>query len=308
MWTDPDVGRSDFILAAAALLLGRFAIELVASLPLYPGGLAASLLQLVWIWVLTGLVPVLLARYRGSGADAFALTTDRTRAGPGLLLALPVVAVAAVRGLANGTVASAMLGRVSAAAVPDPTISPGGIDVVQIVLAGLGVVVLWLGTSLLLPFLTTQASSGFRGTDMDLTAALRTFGTGAAGAGLVLGLLKALGSATGWLSVLVSAGGLLAVVLMVDRMVPPKTRTARATILAPAIVILGAFLLATGGLLGGDLLAGLYGGTLAAGVAVVVAVLVEARRTWAAVPLLAALSVYPTCMGPLPFLDTLLAC
>ena len=82
-------------------------------------------------------------------------------------------------------------------------------------------------------------------------------------------------------------------VLVADRLVPVAPTTSRATFLAPAIVAVVAHVWSFGGFRA-NLPFSLYSGALAAGVVVVLAALIEARRTgWAIVPLLAAITWFP---------------
>lgn len=308
----PDDARSDFILAAATLLFGRFAVSFLVDLPGYPGGLAGQVLLVFWVFALTGLVPLLLVRYRNHGGEAFGLDTQRSGLTYGVVLAVPVVINGVLRGLVpGGSLVDALLGRLSPTAAANPVVdaSAGGFVPVELLLDVLLVASLGLGSLLLIPFLTVRAADGFRRTELSLTEAIRTFGLGTAGAALVLGLLRSLGGVVTPVRVLLNTVTLVALVLLTDRVVELRTDTSRATMLAPALVTLIAFLFLGGGIIGGDLLLALYAGSIAAGLAIVVATLVEAGQGWAVLPLVAALVIYPPpCFNVVPFSGPLIAC
>lgn len=304
MWADTEEARSDFVLTAAALVFGGFIVSLVAMLPFYPrSGIVAALLSLAWLFALTALVPLLLARYRDQTADAFGLDTGREAVVPGLALAAPVVVAAVLRSvLLGGTPVRAVLGRFAGAGGFDPRLAdPAGaaLSLFDLVLAALTVAVLTVGGVLLYTFLTTRARDGFRRVELPLTQALRSFGMAAAGIAALLGLLRSIAGA-GLLPTLVTVAGLVALVLLADRLIPAGVTTGRAAILGPAVVALVAAVVGTGGLFG-NLLGGLFVGSLAGGVAIVIACLVESRRAaWAVVPMVAAMAVYPaSCLSPL---------
>lgn len=306
MWMHPEDARSDFILAAAATLLGGFVVRLLTTLPLYPRSvLLAGLLDLVWIVALTALVPWLLARYRDHGPGAFALDRPRGAWVRGLVVAAPVVVVGIVLLLPAGGIVTAALGRLGGAPLGPTVALAQGLDALGLAFAALRVVVLALGALLLYTFLVTRARDAFRRTELSVTEALRTFGMGAAGVALLLALLRAI--TLDPVSQLTPVVGLAAMVLLTDRQVPLGATTSRATVLAPAIVTALAHLLGAGSFRG-DILLGLYGGALGAGIAVVVAALVESDRGgWAVAPLALVTALYPTCLSPLAF-ELQLAC
>lgn len=296
MLIEPDEARSDVILAAAAAVLGTFLIGFVRQLPLYPRtGLLGALVAAFWIFALTGLVPLLLARYRGDDLAAFGLDGARQSWRRGLVLVLPVAAMGVLNALlvaADPTVAG--LGRIGRALTsPAPTVAG---------FAALELAFLVVGGVLLTTFLTVRGREGFRPVDLSLTQALRTYGMGAAGVALVAGLLRSLGPDVRVGAVLLEVAALVAVVLLADRMIPLGPTVPRGAVLAPMIVIAVAHLFALGGgLLFGNPLIGLHAGGLAAGTATVVAVLVSARNmAWATIPLLIAVHWWPTCLSPVP--------
>lgn len=315
MFMSPEDARSDFVLAAATTLFGGVVASLIVALPLYPRhGVVGEILSLVWLFALTGLVPYLLVRYREMGFDGFGLDQDRGAVVPGLIVALPVVVLGVVRTLGFGEsrgldavldgpsvpLTSALLGRLSGGAFGDPTVGPdpsAADALTDFIFRIASVALLFVGIVLLFTFLTTRARDGFRRTELPLVEGLRTFGMATAGLALLFGVLSAVRPGVTLLNALFNAGALVAMILLVDRFVTKRTTTSRATLLAPAVV---ALLIHVVG--GGDLLFNLYAGVMAAGAAIVLAVLVETRtHAWAAVPVAVAMALYPTCLSPLAF-------
>ncbi|MEX2505096.1 MAG: hypothetical protein WD378_09605 [Egicoccus sp.] len=287
--------RSDVILAGATTLFGGIVIGLLSALPLYPrGGVAGVALDLVWIFVLTGLVPWLLARYRDERLNAFGLDGPRAWR-TGLILVVPIAALGVLRQFVSaGLTDTALLGRVGGAGFT------GVGNATAIALGLLAFVVTSLGALLLTSFLVVRGRDAFRSPDVLLTELLRTFGVGACGVALVLGLLRSIGPAQ-LLPTLLQVVGLGALVLVADRVVTTRRMAPRAAILTPVVVLGAAHVFAFGGLFRGDLLSGLYAGALAAGTATVTAVLLESReKAWAIVPMYLALHWWPSCLSPLP--------
>jgi hypothetical protein len=295
--------RSDVILAGATTLFGGFAVGLLARLPFYPrSGLLPVILGVVWVFVLTGLVPLLLARYRGDGIAAFGLDAPRSGWTVGVLLAVPVVVLGVLRQLVFAdSVSAALLGRMGGASFSSPLLGDGGAA-----LLGLGVVLqaalfvaTTLGTLLLVCFLTARGRTAFRSPEVSTTELLRTFAMGATAVALVLGVLRSIGAAP-LLPVLLHVAALAVLVLLADRQVQPRELAARSAVLTPVVFVVVSHVFAFGGLFRGDLLAGLYTGALGAATAAVVAVLLEGRRlAWAVVPLMVALHWWPSCLSPL---------
>ncbi|GGI08795.1 hypothetical protein [Egicoccus halophilus] len=296
MYLSRDDARSDVILAGATTLFGGLVIGLLTALPLYPGPgtVLGSFLDIAWIFVLTGLVPWLLARYRQDRIAAFGLDGPRTGWRTGLALAVPAVVLGVLHQLVTAGADTRLLGRVGGA---------GFLTMDAVAAAALGLLsfaVATAGALLLTCFLVVRGREAFRSPDVSLTELLRTFGVGAAGVALLTGLLRAIGAAPLLPSVL-QVAGLLALVLVADRLVPPRRTIPRAAVLTPVAVLGIAHVFAFGGLFRGDLLSGLYAGSLAAGTATITAVLLASRdRAWAVVPLFAALHWWPSCLSPLP--------
>lgn len=289
MWTNPEEARSDFILAAAAAIFGPLLLRLLAPFGLGAvqsrGPVAGALFGLV-AFGFTGLVPLLLARYRGGGLAAFGLDTPRTSMAAGLLAAVPLVLVGMLKWWVPTRSIPQALAGIFAPVIDDPF----GLGFVA-----LGALALFVGSVLLFTFLTVKARDGFARVELTQLQMLRTFGLAAAGASALIGLLLV---PTGRIALGVAflePLALAAVVLLADRLVQPRVTTSRATIFGPAIVAL----LLQLELFGGAFLTSLREGLLAAGLIVVVAVLVETpKAAWAAVPLLAAASFYAVSFRP----------
>ncbi|MTV26486.1 hypothetical protein FTX61_13845 [Nitriliruptoraceae bacterium ZYF776] len=316
MYVSAEDARSDVILAGAAAIFGPLLLTLVDGTPGLPrAGAPRVALDLAFAFAITGLVPLLLARYRRDLPGAFLLGPVRGAQRPraqvttGLVLALPIAVLGIVRGLAVvGELGPAALGRISAAALPAPVVGRTTFDVVGALLAVATVVVLTLGALLLIGFVTVRGRDAFRQDDRSSTELLRTVGMGAAGLGLVLGLVRSIGSGSPLLAVL-NALTLAAVVLLVDRQVPRGATVPRAAVLTPAVLVVLLHVFAAGGLLGGGLVRGLQTGALAGGIALALAILAEHRRSMlVAVPALVALAWWPSCLSPVPILAGLSAC
>ncbi len=305
MWMNPEDARSDFILAGAVAVFGPIVHDLLVRLPFYPRtGVVSQLIEIAWLLALTALVPYLLARYRDQGAEAYGLTGARGALGTGVLLGIPVIVVALVHGLVYGSVLEALLGRFGMTGTATPAIllpqsAPSA--ALDLAVTFLRVAALALGSTILFGFLVTRARDAFRQHEMSVVEGLRTFGMAAAGVALLLGLLAALAGSVGWLSVMLHVAGLVAIVLLADRLIPPQVSTSRTTLIAPAIVALLMDILAAGGFFRGDLLFGLYSGALAGGMVFAVAALIEARgHAWAVPSLLLIVAIYPTLLTVLP--------
>jgi len=308
VYISPDDAKTDVILAAAVAVLGVRLRAFVASLPLYPRpGLAAAVLDLVWIFALTALVPVLLARYRQDGAAAFGFSGGGGRIardgggieraggiGRGLVLAVPAVLIGA--GFqAFGTIGGlgALLGRLAG---PVATGSP-----IDLAYAIGQVALLSIGALVLVGFMATRAREGFpRSPETSLTQLIRTIGLGAVGVAFVGGLLRALTGGGSLVFALGNAVALAAILLLTDRMIPTRLSVPRTAIVAPVVVVVVGQVFATGGLFRGDLLGGLTAGALAAGVTIAIAALAQTRDgVMVAVPLVVAAHFWPTCLSPL---------
>jgi hypothetical protein len=302
---DADDAKSDVILAAAVAVIGPTVVAFVSRLPLLPQtGLLAALLGIGSLALLTLLVPLWLARYRGDGAAAFGL---RETAGPvavagapgtkgaALLLAAPAAVTGALSLLVLGADAvTVVLGRMGPAFW-----SADGVT--GLLIAVLEVVVLTAGTFVLVGFLGVRSRDGFpRSPDTSLTELVRTFGLGAVGVALLTGIVRLATGASVVLLVL-HLLALVAVLLLTDRLVPAGISVPRTTVVAPLVVILVLQTFSAGGLFGGGLLLGLHRGALAAGVVIAIAALGATRRgSGVAFLLVIAVHWWPTCLSPLP--------
>lgn len=303
MYISPEDARSDVILAGATTLFGGFALQLLTRLPFYPRqGVLPLLLGAGWIFVLTGLVPLLLARYRGHGLAAFGLERARSAWRSGLMIAAPVAVVGVLVTLGRGgSVGNAVLGRIGAPLLGLTGSGSAATAAGFLVVALAQLAALSAGALLLITFLTVRGRDAFRTTEVSLTELIRTFGMGAALVALLLGLLRSLGAAQVVPTVL-QVLGLAAVVLLTDRLVSPASLVPRTAIVTPVVAVVVLHVFAAGGIFRGDLLTGLYGGAMGAGLAVAIAALIETRwRAWAVVPLIIALHWWPNCLSPLAF-------
>ena len=184
------------ILAAATTLFGGFVATIVVRLPLYPReGLLGWMLGIGWIFALTGLVPLLLSRYRGDRHAAFGLDVPTSTWRAGVVLALPVVALGLLRELVLvGSPTTALLGRMAGSGAGSPVIGEQltQLFAVDIVIGVSQLVLLAVGMVLLIGFLSVRGGAGLRSTELRLTEMLRTFGIGAAGVALVLAIASLL--------------------------------------------------------------------------------------------------------------------
>jgi hypothetical protein len=297
MWMSSEDARSDFVLAAAALVFGSMVTAFLTLLPFFPAGIIGDVIALGFIYALMIRFPRFLGRYREQGLEAHGLGADRSGITDGLLIAAPILVFGYVRLLSASGVAGAVLGRIGA--TNQSTIAT--LTVIDIARNLAILTVAAIGSVLLYGLLVTRARDAFRATEISLVEGLRSYGLGALGIGTLMGLLLSLvpgGVPT--LHVLLDSAGLLVALLLVDRLVVSKDRTTRATILGPAIVVVASYVFAFGGLFGGGLQIGLYRGGMAACTAVLVAALIETRRAaWAAVPVIIATLWVPTC-GAMP--------
>ncbi len=289
MWANPEEARSDFILAAAAAIFGPLLLRLFAPFglgALQRRGPVGGTLFVLAAFAFTGLVPLLLARYRGGGLAAFGLDTPRSAISAGLLAAAPLVLVGLVEWWATSRSLPRALSGVFAPVIDDPF---------GLAFVALGALALFLGSLLLFTFLAVKARDGFARTEFSQLQMLRTFGLASAGAAALVGLLLLPTGLIALEAAFLEPLALAAVVLLADRLVEPRVTTSRATIIGPAIVAL----LLQLELFGGEFLTSLRQGLLAAGLVVVVAVLIETRQAaWAVVPLFAAASFYAVSFRP----------
>ena len=302
---DADDAKSDVILAAAVAVIGPAVIGFVSRLPLVPQtGVLAGVLAIVWLALLTLLVPLWLARYRGDGTAAFGLRATSGpvavagapgRAGASLLLAAPAVVAGAVSLVVLGAgPLTVVLGRLGPAFWSADGLLGLGLAVLE-------VLVLIAGAFVLVGFLSVRSRDGFpRSPDTSLTELVRTFGLGAVGVALLTGLVRLATGASVVLLVL-HLLALVAILLLTDRLVPGGVSVPRTTVVAPLLIILLLQVFSAGGLFGGGVLLGLHRGALAAGVVIAIAALGATRRgSGVAFALVVAVHWWPTCLSPLP--------
>lgn len=305
MITDADDAKSDVILAAAVAVIGPTVVTFISGLPFVPrSGVPGALLGVVWLALLTLLVPLWLARYRGDGAAAFGLRDTAGpvavagapgRAGASLLLAAPAAATGVLGLLVLGADAvTVVLGRLG----PAFWTTDG---LFGLLIAILEVVVLVAGSLVLVGFLSVRSRDGFpRSPDTSLTELVRTFGLGAVGVALLTGIVRVATGASVVLLVL-HVLALVAVLLLTDRLVPAGISVPRTTVATPLVVVVLLQTFSAGGLFGGGLLLGLHRGALAAGVVIAIAALGATRRgTGVTLALVIAAHWWPTCLSPLP--------
>jgi hypothetical protein len=298
MYLSSDEARSDVILAGAATVFGGILVSVALSAPGVPTtGVPGRLVATVAWFVLSGLTPLLLARYRDDVPGAFGVRQGaHGLAGPALALAAPVGVLGVVRGLlVDGSPLVAVMGRPGRALLGSASAASVAVEVIA-------VLVLTIGSLMLVGFLVVRGRDAFRSDDRASTQLLRTIGAGAAATALLLGGLRALTSTASSLDLLLNVVALVGVLLVADRLVPPGAVVSRPAVLAPVVVVVLAHVLSAGGIFRGDLLLGLSGGAFAAGTTLAIAVVSEHRgTTTVALPLLVAVYWWPTCLGPLPF-------
>lgn len=292
MWTNTEEARSDFILAAAVAVFGPLILRLLnpllnrLSLSVF-----SILLNGALVFAVTGLTPVLLARYRDEDTAAFGLDTQPGPGIlPGILAGVPILLVALYATLrGGGDLLSGLLGTLTA-------FSGSPVGIVATVLARAAG---FAGLVLLYTFLAVKARHGFARTELNQVEALRTFGIATAGVALLVGLLAAATPDVSLLRAVVDVLALVIMVLVADRFVTTTATTSRATVLAPALV---AVLLAVNIFGGGaeSLLASVRTGLLAGGFILVTTMFVESRRyAWAVIPMFAFVTVYRTAFFPI---------
>lgn len=292
MYLDTDEARTDVILAAVTAVLGVRLRAFVQGQGIYPapGTVTAAVLDVVWIVALTALVPILLARYRGDGLQAFGFRgTPRAWLG-GLVLAVPVAVVGVGGQLLLG--ADPLLGRVAF-----PLTGVAGLDVV---LGVLRVLAFSVGAVVLYGFLAGRAAAAFpRSPDVPARQLLRTIGLGLVAVAVVGGLLRLLGPATFPVFVLTTSG-VLALLLIADRLLDVLGSVPRAVVVTPLVVVLVGQIFGSGGLFFGDLLSALTFTAIGGAAALVIALSgVDRRGTALVVPMAVAVHWWPTCLSPL---------
>lgn len=304
MYLSAEDARSDFILTVAAVVLGRYALSLIAQVPGYPDPVSSPylVLSLVWLVMLTGLVPWLLAHYRRDVPDAFSMgPKDRGSVAVGLVVAAPLLVGHLVPVVFSGDFGALLLALTGAFAGLQPVVGQYEFSTLSLYVL-VAIPVLAIGSWLFASFIAVRSREAFRSPDADLTELLRTFGMGGVGVTFVLGLLNSVQRGSVGDALLVAVV-LLAIVLLTDQYVPARVTTRRAAMVAPMVAVLVMYVLSFGGLFGGDLLTGLYTGAAAAVVVLCAAALAEVRQGLATAVLVVAAVVYPVgelAMQPIP--------
>lgn len=277
MYTSPDEARSDLFLAGAVYVLGPLVVSLLLRvIPLTAVPVLGTVLIVVVPFVLTGLVPLLLIRYRKEPWSAYGLGAGpNATLGFGVLLAVPIVVASILAGAAVvlGTDATLSLPAV----VPVLAVGPGTVVLLLARVAD------WLGLALLAVFTTVKARDAFRADHLTVRDGMwdvgRWFALGSliATTLLVLALLlnappqALLADARLYLMPL----GVGAAAMLAYRSLPGSTNTTRATLLAPAVLLaLGPFLISFQAIL---FLEGLWQAALLGVIGLIIAVLQEAR-------------------------------
>lgn len=310
MYASTDAARSDFVLAAALLVIGPLAMAIVAApfeVLTNTSWTSDPWVILVMILAVAVAFPRWLTRVRGDGLSGFALDGPVSMVGPGLVLAAPILLAYVVTqwepfgpNISTLSLLDAVLGRLSPTVAPSPTVSESvSVGVVDRLFQGSTVFVLFVGSAALWSFLVGRARRGFDSPDRSVTQALRTYGMTSAGVALVIGGLWAAVSDFGRpVVVFANVAALVAMILLVDRMIGLAPTTTRATFIGPIIVL--SYLQIQGGSI--DLAFNGYAAALSSGHLVVFAALIEARKTaWAALPLLLASAWIPGCSTLLPW-------
>ncbi|MEX0835624.1 MAG: hypothetical protein WD010_06005, partial [Nitriliruptor sp.] len=260
MFLSSEEARSDVILTGAATVFGGILLSVLLSAPGVPrSGIGAEIILLLGWFALSGLTPLLLARYRDDVPGGFGIAAGHGfDVAAAAALAAPVVVLGVVRGLlVDGTLAAAVLGRPGRALFGSPVVGPTDSDVSGAIFALLGIAVLTVGALLLVGFLFVRGRDAFRADERSSTELLRTFGAGAVAAALVLGGLRALTGGGGFTTLVLNVVTLATLVLVADRLVPAGATVARSAVLTPVVLLLVAHVLAAGGIFRGDLLLGL---------------------------------------------------
>lgn len=293
--------RSDFVLAAAGAVLLPFLASLVASIPGHPdaGSLPGRLLVVLWTGVSLAFVPIVIGRYREQGLRAYGLHGSRDVLPRAAMVAVPLVVLGYLRAAAVVGPGPGLAGRLAIPFAGNPAVDGGSGGPLDVLVRALYLAVLVAGSLVLVGFLVDRARDAFRSPEMPVVEALRTFGMAAAAASVVFGLLAVVGRDVPIALALGASVALVLVVLLADRFVFTGMTTTRAGILAPAIATAVFHLLSTGRVFGGDLVLGLWWGSLGFGLVVAAACLARTGATSLAfaVPIAAAL-LYPTCISP----------
>lgn len=222
MYTDPEQARSDLFLSGAVYIFGPLLLRALGGA--YGLPVIGDLLAIAAPFVMTGLVPLLMVRYRKERLSDYGLGDDR---GPGLrlglMLALPVVlAVALALGMAEATLGGTL---------PAVALGTGTVTGLLANISG------WIGLAVLAVYATVKARDAFRANIRSVSEGVTEIGRvlGAAAAVAALLIIIALRASPAlWL--LVPLGAAASILLLLRRYVPRSTTT-RAALLAPVILL-----------------------------------------------------------------------
>lgn len=271
MWMTRGAALSDVVLAPAGVVIGAGLIGIMQLVPGWPGGDIGQVVALVIAILAVVVWPTWLARQRGEtrATGANLVVGDLPLA---LVLALPTVAAGIVVQLLQGL----PLNRAIYGLLSQLPLSAFG--VVRLVI----LLVMALGGFLILVLVARRAPTAFDGLEMSVTAGMRTYGLGLAGAAAILQVLYAIGTRRPALIGLVIGAALAATVLLTDRHVPAGLAASRGAIITTAVVAFVLWMLQGGLLFGGPLLPRLALGATASTLALCMGAMVLAGRTWTA--------------------------
>ncbi len=292
--------RSDFVLAAAGAVLIPYLADLARSLPGYPsdGSSFGTLLAILWLGLTMMFVPIVIGRHREEGLAAYSLAAPRDPLPRVAIIAIPVILLGFLRAMSLVGPLRAVVGRFGIPQGGTPALAAAGFDPIELVLRIAYIGTVGVGALVLIGFLVNRAPDAFRSPDLPVVEGLRTYGMGAAGASVFFGLLAVVSRGVGMQLAIGASVALAATILIADRFVVSTMHTTRAAILAPAIASAVFHVLSTGGILGGDLVLGLWLASLGFGIVVVAASLARTGATAIAfaVPIVVT-SIYPTCIS-----------
>ncbi len=262
---------SDVVLAPAGVVIGAGLIGIMQLVPGWPGGDIGQVVALVIAILAVVVWPTWLARQRGEtrATGGNLVVGDLPLA---LVLALPTVAAGIVVQLLQGL----PLNRAIYGLLSQLPLSAFG--VVRLVI----LLVMALGGFLILVLVARRAPTAFDGLEISVTAGMRTYGLGLAGAAAILQVLYAIGTRRPALIGLVIGAALAATVLLTDRHVPAGLAASRGAIITTAVVAFVLWMLQGGLLFGGPLLPRLALGATASTLALCMGAMVLAGRTWTA--------------------------
>lgn len=264
MYTDPEEARSDLFLAGAVYLFGPLLLRLTDRLA--GVGVIGSIYVVIVPLVTTALVPLLLIRYRKEPVSAYGLRGDRGSAGQfGLLLGLPIAAAAVITALAG--IDSPVDALVGAAG--------GDISIVNL----LRNATTWFGLVILAVYATVKSRDAFRSDLQSVRAGVIEVGRVLAIAGGVAALLLFATRFRELVVLLLPAGFAVAGYLLLRGIRVPSTAT-RMTLVAPVVLLVLGPLNPLAVLFSPDaFVAGVWAAALVGATALLVAGMLESRRT-----------------------------